>query len=180
MPAIRRRAILLLTLAIVLGSTLHASTLVQKMDMPEVCSRADKIFRGTVVSATPGSIEAGGATLPTITYRMTVTEAFQGNYITKGDQSMAEITMLGRMKGVEVDGVRSMPLLQDMPVLDVGGDYLLMTSRPSAAGLSAPIGLAQGCYAISGKGEGLTAVNGVGESYDYNEMAGAIRAALEQ
>ncbi len=156
------------------------ATMVQKMDLGEVCSRADRIFRGTVLSATQGGVEAGGATLATVAYRLRVTEAFQGEFITKGDQKMAEITMLSPMKSIDADGQRWFSPLGDLPRLEVGGDYLLMTSRPSALGLSVPIGLAQGCYTIQGKGEELTAVNALGETFKYQEIAGAIRAALEQ
>ena len=55
-----------------------------------------------------------------------------------------------------------------------------MTSRPSAIGLSAPIGLAQGCYEVKGKGDQQVAVNSLGESFAYQELAGAIRAAVSQ
>ena len=176
----RRRVVLLLALTVLCGSTLFASTLVQKMDVAEVCSRADMIFRGTVLSAKAGQIEAGGGTLATVTYQIEVTEAFQGDFITKGDQKVAEITMLAPGKDQSVGELKRFAMLADLPTLEVGGDYLLMTSRPSAAGLSAPIGLGQGCYTISGKGEGLTAVNALGEAFSYNELAGAISAALAQ
>jgi hypothetical protein len=156
------------------------AAMVQKMDLGEVCSRAANIFRGTVLSEVPGTVEAGGATLPTVTYTVKVSEAFQGDFQTKGDQQYAEITMLGSVKPVQVGGQRSFPALADMPRLDVGKDYLLMTSSPSAIGLSAPIGLAQGCYAIQGKGENQTAVNELGETFNYQAMASAIRAAVAQ
>ena len=180
MPVIRRRAVFMLALAVLCGSTLFASTLVQKMDVAEVCARADKIFRGTVISATPGSIEAGGGTLATVTYRIEVTEAFQGDFITKGDQRVAEITMLAPQKGEDIGDLRRFAVLADLPTLEVGNDYLLMTSTPSAAGLSAPIGLGQGCYHVTGKGSEETAVNALGEAYSYADLAGAISAAVGQ
>lgn len=164
-----RSVYLALALALVVGAVAQAS-LVQKMDLGEVCARADKIFRGTVVSATEGTVEAGGGQLPTVTYLIKVEEGFQGEFITKGGEQYAEVTMLGNFKtrGIE------------LPELRVGGNYLLMTSRPSAIGLSAPIGLGQGCFTISGKGQDLTATDGFGNSIKYSEIAGRIRAALEQ
>lgn len=164
-----KTVVCLLALALAFGALAQAS-LVQKMDLGEVCARADKIFRGTVVSAKSGSIEAGGGELPTITYVIKVNEAFQGEFTTKGDDQYAELTTLGRFKTRVID----------MPELEVGGDYLLMTSRPSAIGLSAPIGLGQGCFTISGKGDALTATDGYGNSANYAELADQIRAALEQ
>jgi len=163
-----------------LGFSAAQAALVQKMDLGEVCSRADRIFRGTVTSAVQGEVEAGGTTLATITYQIMVSDAFQGEFITKGDQKMAEITMLAPAKSVEVNGQKSFPALADLPRLEVGGDYVLLTSRPSNIGLSAPIGLGQGCYSIQGKGEDVVAVNELGETFNYQEMASAIRAALQQ
>ena len=180
MQEIRRRAAGLLALAILCGSTLHAATLVQKMDLAEVCSRADRIFRGTVISAQPGEVEAGGGTLAVVTYQIKVDEAFQGDFVTKGDESMVELTMLAPQKAQNVGELQRLPALGDVPALTVGGDYLLMTSRPSAIGLSAPIGLGQGCYEVKGKGDQLTAVNALGETFAYRELAGAIRAAVTQ
>ena len=168
-----RAVILVVALAVLCGPSVQAS-LVQKMDLAEVCTRADKIFRGTVLSATTGTVEAGGGTLPTVTYRIRVSEGYQGHFITKGDIQIAEVTMLGRIKAGN-----SSPLA-DFPVLAVGGDYLLMTTPPSAIGLSAPVGLGQGCYTISGKGESQIATDGLGNSINYAELAAALQAALAQ
>ena len=172
-----KTVVLVLAIALVFGALAQAS-LVQKMDLPEVCARADKIFRGTVLSATEGAIEAGGGELPTVTYRIRVSEAFQGDFRTKGDIQIAVVTMLGKMKSETIDGVQRRSPLPDLPALSVGGDYLLMTPYPSAIGLSSPIGLGQGCYSISGKGDAMMATDGLGNSVNYQELADQIRAAL--
>ena len=65
-------------------------------------------------------------------------------------------------------------------MLAVGGDYLLMTTQPSAIGLSAPVGLGQGCYTISGKGDARMATDGLGNSINYAELTAALQAALAQ
>ena len=170
--------VLLLALALTFGALAEAS-MVRKMDLGEVCARANLIFRGTVLSATEGTVEAGGAELPTVRYRIRVSEAFQGSFRTKGDIQIAEVTMLGNMKPITVNGAVRRSPLPNLPSLKVGGDYLLMTTPPSALGLSAPIGLAQGSFTISGKGEALTATDGLGNAFNYHELADGIRAALQ-
>lgn len=174
-----KKVVCVLALALAFAAFAQAS-MVQKMDLGEVCARADKIFRGTVVSVTDGSVAVGGGELPTITYRIKVDEAFQGDFVKKGDAQYAEVTMLGDFKNVTANGLERRSPLTGLPRLSVGGDYLLMTSRPSEIGLSAPIGLGQGCYSISGKGDNVVATNEVGESFKYAEMANMIRAALTQ
>ena len=176
----QKNRIVLSLLALALVAASLQAAFVERMDLAEVCSRADKIFRGTVISVTPGEIEAGGAVFPTVTYRLKVSEAFQGEFEAKGDLRMAEITMLAPVKSITVGDQRSLSPIGDLPRLEVGGDYLLMTSRPSAIGLSAPIGLDQGTYTIQGKGNALTAVNALGETFNYQAMASAIRAAVTQ
>lgn len=172
-----RAAWVLLGCAVLWGPNLYAETLVQKMSLEEISQRADKIFRGTVVSIANGAIEAGGSELPTITYRIKVEEAFQGEYVTKGDAKMAEITMLGRLKPVTADGARSSFLVQ-LPELRVGQRYVLLTSPPSAIGLSTTVGLGQGCFSVL-KADGQELVkNELGVTMTYDELVAAIRAAI--
>lgn len=147
------------------------AALVQKMELPEVCARADKIFRGIVLSAKEGTTEAGGGVLPTMTYTIKVTENYQGEYVTKGDLTVAEITTLGRVKATGSP-------LADLPELEIGRDYFLMMTSPSPIGLSAPVGLGQGCYTVSGKAGQEIATDGYGNTVNYAELASAVQAAL--
>lgn len=179
MQAFRPRAVFLLAAGVMLAASLPA-TIVKKMELSELCERADKIFRGTVLSAQEGSVQAGGGELPTVTYYIEVDESFQGEFRTKGDRHIAEITMLANSKTRNVDGARSFPLIRDLPQLEVGRTYLLMTSPPSRLGLSAPIGLGQGCFTISGKGDAQVATDGFGNSYNYADLASDIQAAVAQ
>ena len=175
MRIFHRQALAALAIGVAFGPTLDAS-MVQKMDLQEVCSRADKIFRGTVLTVKDGTIEAGGGVLPTMTYVLEVDEAFQGSFVTKDGETFAEITTLGRIK----TAADSDPLA-NLPRLEVGGDYLLLTSQPSAIGLSAPVGFGQGCYTISGGKDGeLTATDGLGNSHAYDALAEQIRTETEQ
>ena len=169
----RNRAVLLaLALALVFGAVAQAS-MVQQMALGEVCAKADKIFRGTVLSVTEGKVAAGGGFLPTVTYRLKVVDAVQGEFQTKGDGQYAVITMFLSPKAPN-----GKPYI-DMPVMQEGRDYLLMTTRPSAIGLSTTVGLGQGAFAISGKADAETAIDGLGNSYNYAELFSQVAAAAQ-
>ena len=84
---------LLLTAATVLPA---GATTVLHMGLSDLAQRADQIFRGTVISVEPGTVQAGGAELPTVTYRLRVDEAFKGGEL--AHKGVAEITMVGTLK----------------------------------------------------------------------------------
>lgn len=186
MPVFRNRAVtLLLGLMLVVVAGLEAAT-VKKMGLGEMCDRAGSIFRGTVVSASPGTVQAGGGVLRTVDYVIEVAEGFKGSFETKGDKSFARIRMLASQKGIRQGDVGRFSKLPDLPQLEVGGDYLLLATAPGPTGLSTTVGLGQGCFAISGKGDEKTAVNELHNLglYDgpvaYHVLANDIRAALAQ
>jgi hypothetical protein len=172
-----RVAGVLLGSAILWGPSLCAETLVQKMSLDEISQRADKIFRGTVVGITTGVVEAGGGELPTVTYRIEIKEAFRGTYANEGGARVTEITMLGRLKPVTVNGTRSSSYLLQLPVLKIGQSYVLLTAPPSAIGLSSPIGLGQGCFTVFEQDGNEMVKNAAGKTMTYNELSAAIRSA---
>lgn len=122
-------------------------SMVLKMDLGDLSQRADKIFRGTVLSVEPGIVTAGGTELPTVTYRLQVEEAFKGDYAeTKG---VAEITMLGTLKPEAPNGsTERLARLPELPILVRGGEYVLFTTPPSPLGLSTTVGLGQGSFKV--------------------------------
>ena len=114
----RNRAVLLaLALALVVGAVAQAS-MVQQMSLGEVCAKADKIFRGTVLSVTEGKVAAGGGFLPTVTYRVKVVDAVQGDFQTKGDSQVTEITMILSPKAPNGKPYIEMPVLETALQLD--------------------------------------------------------------
>lgn len=164
----------------------HAITVLQ-MSLDDLASRADRVFRGSVVSAEPGTTEIGGGNLPTITYEVLVEEQFKGNYPSSEGKTIVSVTMVGsRKEGSElVNGQRRLSALPALPELIVGEDYVLFTTRPSAAGLSTTVGLGQGAFKIyaSPEGEELAAneLNNAGlfnGPVTYSQLASAIRAEL--
>lgn len=166
-----------------------AGSMVLKMDLGDLAQRADTIFRGTVLSVEPGTVAAGGAELPTVTYRLQVDEAFKGDFsATKG---VAEITMLGNLKDEAPAGsVVRFSHLPDLPSLVRGGEYVVFTTPPSPVGLSTTVGLVQGAFKLYHSADRQEmAVNGIDNAglsetingpVTYATLADAIRQQVGQ
>jgi len=136
---------------LILSAAVQATMMLQ-MNLEEMTGRADKIFRGTVINVQQGTIEAGGAELPAVTYRFKVEELFKGEATqVKGDKAVMEIRMIGSLVHSKADENGNMKFspFRDVPRLDEGGDYLLFTTPESAAGLSVTVGLGQGAFKVS-------------------------------
>ncbi|MGH8195818.1 MAG: hypothetical protein ACREQ8_15685 [Woeseiaceae bacterium] len=164
----------------------HATTVLQ-MTLDDLTSRADRVFRGNVMSAEPGSTEVGGGSVPTVTYKLLVDERFKGDYPSGEGKVVVTVTMLGSLKkgGDVVNGQRHFTALPDLPELSVGQDYVLFTTKPSAVGLSTTVGLGQGAFKIymSPDREELAAneLNNAGlfdGPVNYSTLANAIRVAV--
>jgi hypothetical protein len=156
----RRLYVSSLSLAAALLATAPASgTTLRSLNLEGLVSRADKVFRGKVLTARAGSVEVGGGSLPIVTYRVQVDESFKGSYESIKGLRVAEIKMLGRTEPIRHGNYQRYPLLRDLPTLKVGETYLLMTTRPGRVGLSTTVGLGQGAFVITGKGADEQAVN---------------------
>ncbi|MDP9144058.1 MAG: hypothetical protein M3N43_05090 [Actinomycetota bacterium] len=145
------------------------------MNLEQLCQRAGQIFRGTVLSARVGTIEAGGGRIPTVTYRIQVDESFKGEFQTVKGRSIAEIRMVGKAAMTESGNQQLLPVLKDVPNLEVGKTYLLLTTRPSAVGLSTTVGLGQGAFRLYGKSGQEQAVNEFGNRGLFKETAKTAR-----
>lgn len=190
-----RRWLALAAVGLLLAPAASATTLVH-MNLKDLATRADRIFRGTVVGVDTGTVRAGGGDLPTIVYRLRVDEAFKGQYAEHKGHSVAEVRMVGAKGPVEAGSVRRLSALRDVPQLQMGREYVLFTTRPSSVGLSTTVGLGQGAFTILGAGKDAEAVNafnnlGLARGLDasilpgrgpvpYARLAQAIRAVLNQ
>lgn len=148
----RLKALSWMTAAMLAAITVPAGAgMVLKMNLSQLTDRADAIFRGQVLSAEPGKISIGGGTLPTITYRLRVDEAFKGKFDAKENAAPeVEITMLGTPKAAVRSGSQThlTSSLPEIPKLRVGEDYVLFTTAPGKSGLRSPVGLGQGSFRI--------------------------------
>src|SRR6185436_19106872 len=150
---------LLMASLVLFSAPLVLADTVKQLNLAEMVQRADKIYRGTVVSSTEGTVQAGGGQIPVVTYRLQVEEVFRGSIpLTKGVR-IAEIRMIGKVKTVRQGNLQLNSVLPKMPQLAVGQTYLVFATRPSNIGLSTTVGLGQGSFQILQRGKEETALN---------------------
>jgi hypothetical protein len=154
-------ALLALVLMASVTEQLSASTIVRFMNLEQMCRSAGRIFRGTVVGVTEGTVQVGGGQLATLVYRIRVDEAFKGTFEEIKGEQIATLQMVQPLKRTSAGGQqRLLALFDDLPRFEQGHDYLILATAPSAAGLSVPVGLGQGAFKLAGKPGQETAVNG--------------------
>lgn len=191
----KKGSIALLSVLLLFVTVQVQATMMLKFDLTELTTRADKIFRGTVIFVEQGTIEAGGSDLPAVTYRIAVEELFKGEATeVKGDEAVIEIRMIGSLvheKADENGNLRFSPF-REVPQLAVGNDYVLFTTAESSIGLSVTVGLGQGAFRVfpvDGSDDQFMAVNefnnaGLGLNGDgpveYDKLGAQIRALLGQ
>ena len=159
-------------------AAMHASaTTLLQMNLEQLCERSERIFRGTVLNSRVGTVEAGGVSVPTVTYTIRVEEAFKGEFKTVKGVPVAEVRMVGKSDPVRSGDRQRFPLLRDLPTIKVGETYLLLTTAPSAVGLSTTVGLGQGRFHVFGKPGSEQAVNEYRNRGLFGEPGVAARAA---
>jgi hypothetical protein len=192
----RRRTAAAGVVLLLSAAAAQATTLVQ-MNMKDLVTRADKVFRGTVVAIDTTTVRAGGGDLPVIVYKLRVQEVFKGNFDEHNGEPVIELKMLGLAKADRGSGpVQSRNVLRDLPRFEMGREYVLFTTAPSAIGLSTTVGLGQGAFTILGAGKEEMTVNAFNNAglnrgqerpvlpgqgaVPYTRLAQAIRAALNE
>jgi hypothetical protein len=160
-------------LALLVTVTADAAN-VRYMNLRDLVARADRIVRGTVVASDEGTVQAGGGTLPIVTYRIRVDEALKG--AGNGGETI-EVRLLGRIKEVKAGALRRGPVFRDLPQFAVGSDYLFVLTRPSAIGLSTTVGLGQGLFQLQGRRGTELAVNEANNLGLFTGLTGAPAAS---
>lgn len=166
-------ALLLFVAAVLVAPQVDAAqTFVKHQNLQEMCDEAANIYRGKVLAINAGTMELGGGELPTVTYKLEVTESFKGSYTQKGERYFTEFTVAGSFKPIvrTVGDMAQLNMLPDPPALRVGEEYLLMTNAANQFGLSNTIGLAQGAFHIRGGAKGETVMNGASNVGLFNGM----------
>jgi hypothetical protein len=135
---------------------------VEKLDLGQMVEQAGSIAVVTVLDARPSNVPAGGAELPVTLYSVRVEEALAGALPLAEDGATSVLRFLRNPGTVERNGLLHRSNLPELPRLQVGGRYLILTTTPSLIGLSAPVGLEQGVFRITGKPGAETALNGLG------------------
>jgi len=173
-----------LALALCAVPAVHAA-MVAQMSLGELTLHAALIARVTVLDVEQESMSLGGSTLPVVAYTLRVDEPFKGSFQTVKDTSVVEVRMLGNLKqSAAAGGVQQVPILPDLPQLQLGRDYVLFTTPPSALGLSSPVGLGQGAFRIYTVEKQEMAANELENAglfsgpVSYSQLANAIRNEL--
>ena len=174
--------LLSLTLIVVTASWTTHAALVKKMSLSEMVGNADKVFRATVMSKEPGSLQAGGGELSTIVYTLRIDDPIKGDFGSGKEGQVLQFIMLGSMKSSLVVGTQKrLTNLQINPDLQLGSDYVLFTTARSSVGLSTTVGLGQGLFHLSNDSNGRDmVVNSLGNQglfsgpVSYDELKAAI------
>lgn len=172
--------------ALCMASFSASAAMVQKMGLSDLVGNADKVFRGTVLTKEPGTVRAGGSELNTVVYTLRVDDAIKGDFGAGKSARLVEIIMLGDLKErPAVNGQQRLFSMDISPDLNVGSEYVLFTTSPSAIGLSTTVGLDQGLFRVfaNENGSDMTA-NGLGNQglfggpVSYNQLKAAINDEL--
>ncbi len=188
MPTRKPRAPLFILVALLAFSMPAEATTVLKLDLEQMVERAGRIFRGTVADIRTGTVQAGGSSLPTVTYVIHVEEALKGEIALKDGRGVVEVTMIAsKNPNLLVGNARRLTVLPKLPNLVVGQDYLLFTTPESAIGLSTAVGLEQGAFSIVIRNRQEFALNGLDNAnlglpssgpIAYSELAARIRTMV--
>jgi hypothetical protein len=186
-PTKSRTAILVAALAIGLAALPAQGAMVAQMNLGEMTVNAGMIARVEVLDVEQTSMSLGGGELPVIEYTFAVVDPIKGDFDTTKGAAVVTVRMVGSLKDAPaVNGVQKVSVLPEMPHLQIGHDYLLFTTEPSAIGLSAPVGLGQGAFGIYTDGKVEMAANELGNAglfagpVTYDELVSAIDTELGQ
>lgn len=170
------------------ASTAYA-TITAQMNLEQMVMQSERIFVGRVISITESRVAMGGGELPAVTYRLAVSESFKGEYDEIKGERFADVTMVGTLKQV----LAGKHPITDFPVLTEGTEYLLFVAQPGPSGMTATMGLGQGCFHVSGADTARVAMNLVnntglfsgmstgladGQAVSYSELANMIRGIV--
>ena len=167
MRVLKHCAVLVSLAIAALGVTTVNATIVAQMNLEQLVTRSDRVFVGTVVSVSESRVAVGGGEVPAVTYRLHVSEAFKGQFDEVKGEQFTEVTMLGSLKHL----ASGRHPISDFPMLGVNEEYLLFVAPAGPVGITAPMGLGQGCFTLSGSPDDKVALNFVGNTGLFNGMS---------
>lgn len=134
----------------ILGLSPANAAMVQKMNLQSLCDSAGAIARVEVAAVEEATVPVPGGELPVRIYTLHVREALKGVSAADRAQGTFTLTMLdaARLPRTKSGTMQHIAVLPDLPVLEPGGEYLLMTTAPSAGGLATTVGLGQGLFHV--------------------------------
>ena len=148
----RLNCVLTALLAIaILGLSPANAAMVRKMNLQSLCDSAGTIARVEVVAVEEATVPVPDGEMPVRVYTLNVRDALKGVSEADRERGTFTLTMLdaARLPRTKSGGnLQHIAVLPGLPVLEPGGEYLLLTTVPSAGGLATTVGLGQGLFHI--------------------------------
>lgn len=152
------RFIYLVIISLLLAVSPSFATTMLQMNLEEMTSNAETIFRGELIDVSSSQVSVGGGEVSTLVYKFRVDELFKGEVNTVKDVQITEVQMVGTLDKQRA-GKRMIP---GFPVYKVGDEYLMFVATAGRTGLTTTMGLGQGTFQIYSKGKDELAVNEYG------------------
>ena len=156
MRALRRIATVVALAFGVFGATALQASTVAQMNLEQMVTNSERVFVGTIIDVTESRRQIGGGEVPAVTYKIRVSDTFKGDFEEIKGELYTEVTMLGSLKHLAA----GRHPITDFPMLAIGGEYLLMVAPAGPIGLTATMGVGQGCFTLSGDESDKVALNG--------------------
>jgi hypothetical protein len=169
MSAVSRMSVVVVLFSLGSWDVASAST-VAAMNLQDLVEGADRVFRGTVISASESTLPAAAGRLPVVNYVVRVDETFKGDVPREKGQAFLRFRLLGQPDRASKGAGRTRAP-SGLPRLRTGETYLLMTRRPGGLGLSGVVGLGQGMFRVTQGPAGEQAVNEHGNWRLFRGMA---------
>lgn len=154
----KRFPVMLLASAVLIGSFSARALTVLQLNLEQLTALSEKVFAGRCLSVVYERDPSG---------RPVQTVTFEATQILKGEpeqritfrqlRSLRSIDELGETK----DGLRITGLERDLPQYEVGEEAVIFLSAEGGLGLTAPVGLAQGKFAVIDRGGAKVVINGL-------------------
>ncbi len=136
------------------ASAVNAAITAQ-MNLEQLVTQSERVFVGRVISISESRVAMGGGELPAVTYRLAVSDTFKGDFEEIKGERFTEVTTIGSLKQV----LTGNHPIADFPVLEKGTEYLLFIAPEGPTGMTATMGLGQGCFHIPGSDDAKVALN---------------------
>lgn len=153
---------------------------VEHLTLDQMVSRAGSGFLVTVVGARQDTVRAGGGELPVRVYRLRVDDPIKGSFSGGDDGRHVEIRFLAAGGAEQRRHLLRYTPLPELPTLRVGGRYFLLLTPESSIGLTAPVGLAQGTFRVTGKPGSEQVVNGLDNAGLFRDVESLAPAGWER
>ena len=142
-------------LAVVLLVSPVGATTLRALDLAGLTTFAERVFVGTVTDVRAGT-DANGIAARWTTFR--IDERLKGELPETVTIKQVDAAAASRPPGV-IGPIFRVP---GLPAYRAGERVLLFLNGDSPAGFTSPVGLAQGCFRITGAGDAAAATNDVG------------------